>query len=460
LTPLELDLGRGVTLILPTAVFARGDGATLPITHVSEVRAGLPEPTSWTGIAEDRAARLGAASLAWAAPQHFYPYFDVIQADWAAELPKALISAALGRDERDLLATLRRLNAALQDSHGRVDGPGSPEFAPSVALVILRGRLWVRACREIDPPIPSGSELLEVDGEKVARVLAQLRPERSAATQAWMDTRLQREVLQGPQGTAVRVTYLTPSGQRMQATLIRTTPTATLRWLDLPAAVAELQPGIWYLDLDRLDDETFSRWLQQAEPMKSIIFDLRGYPRLSPKLLQHLARKPFLGVPADVPVVTLPDRREWSWDGSGRLSLDPLSPRLKGKLIFLAGGSSASCAESCLATVREYGLGQILGEPTAGTNGRTVSLALPCGFTMNFTGMRVRNYDGTRFHGVGVQPNRVIRSTLRGLKEGRDELLQQAVESLHKSGSSYSGCVKLAEESVNHHLLLQLRGPE
>jgi hypothetical protein len=205
-----------------------------------------------------------------------------------------------------------------------------------------------------------------------------------------------------------------------------------LHRIGLPPATVELKPGIWYLDLDRLDDEAFGRWLQSPGACEGIIFDLRGYPQLSPVFLRHLTGTHLLGIPAAVPIMTWPDRRAWDWDGSGRLSLDPLPPRLPGKIIFLAGGGSASYAESCLAMMKEYRLAEILGAPTAGANGRFVSLGLPCGLTMTFTGMRVLTYDGACFHGVGVLPDRVIRPTWKGLKASRDELIEHAVAILSR----------------------------
>jgi len=49
-----------------------------------------------------------------------------------------------------------------------------------------------------------------------------------------------------------------------------------------PPKVQELKPGIFYLDLDRIKDEDFQTILPQLEKARGIIFDLRGYPKVSP----------------------------------------------------------------------------------------------------------------------------------------------------------------------------------
>ena len=73
-------------------------------------------------------------------------------------------------------------------------------------------------------------------------------------------------------------------------------------------------------------------------------------------------------------------------------------------------------------------LAEILGEPTAGTTGEVNRVALPGGYRITWTGMRVLKPDGSRFHGVGIQATVPVSRTIRGIAEGRDELLERAIE--------------------------------
>ena len=428
--PLQLDLGRGITLWLPRAVYAGADGATLPKGLSAPLPRTGTEPTAWMGSPEDRATRLGSVCLAWGAPQHFYPYFEKASPPWAAELPKALRKAAVDRNALELMSTLRILIAALKDGHGRVLDPGAQAWVPPLAIAFLAGKPYVRAMVQglgEKAQLVLGSELLEIDGEAAAKAVALARREISAPSQAWMEACLARELLQGPQGTEVRVAYRSPAGVRGELLLERTMRPEEIRQLNLPEPLTELQTGIWYLDLDRLNQDRFDQWLAGSAQKRALIVDLRGYPRIAPTFLQHLLQKKAWGVPTEVPWVSLPDRHGWIWDGQDRLALEPLPPGLPGKVVFLAGGASASQAESWLAMVKEYNLAQIVGERTAGANGQYAVLSLPCGMTMTFTAMRVRNYDGTPFNGVGVAPDQVVKTTRKGLIADRDEPLEKAL---------------------------------
>ena len=168
------------------------------------------------------------------------------------------------------------------------------------------------------------------------------------------------------------------------------------------------------------------------------MFDLRGYPgSAGATLLRHLRDQPIESARWNVPIVTLPDQDPagLTWDESGRWNFPPALPRLGGggqKIAFLTGGGAISYAESCLGIVEAYGLGEIVGGPTAGTNGNVNPFTLPGGYTLSWTGMKVLKHDGSRHHGVGIAPTVPVRRTIAGIAAGRDEILDAAVKKLRE----------------------------
>ena len=62
---------------------------------------------------------------------------------------------------------------------------------------------------------------------------------------------------------------------------------------------------------------------------------------------------------------------------------------------------------------------------------------LPGGITVNFTGHDVRHADGRQLQRVGIQPHVRVAPTIAGIRAGRDEVLEKAIEFLHpKSGKT------------------------
>jgi C-terminal processing protease CtpA/Prc len=427
-----LRLTDGVNLCVPSVLFANASKGTLPKAAAppsTPEDSGLPQPTAGGfGSGEDRATRLGDVVLAWGIFQHFYPYFEVVKTDWDAELPKALRAAATDKGSEAFLHTLRRMVAALKDGHGSVHGTGSGgSSVPSLDLVMVDGQMLVRSTGESAKAVPAGSRILSLDGQPSPIRLVTLKTEISAAGEGWMNSRLAGEFLAGDAGATVLVRYRTASGVEGEAVLPRDTTVWELRDASRREKLIQLKPGVWYVDLDRISEKEFEEALPNLVKAKGVIFDLRGYPKMTPGFLQHLADVPLESARWNIPIVTQPDGKAWSWDTSGRWNLVPKAPRISGKVAFLTGGGAISYAESCLAIVEAYKLAEIVGEPTAGTNGNVNPFTLPGGYSVFWTGMKVLKHDGTTHHGVGIQPTVLVRPTQQGLAEGRDEVLEKGI---------------------------------
>ena len=105
-----------------------------------------------------------------------------------------------------------------------------------------------------------------------------------------------------------------------------------------------------------------------------------------------------------------------------------MTPRIKGRVIFLIDGRAVSFAETVMGMVEAYKLADIVGEPTAGTNGNINPFTVPGGYLLWWTGMRVLKHDRSRHHGIGIQPTHPVARTIAGIAERRDEILEKALE--------------------------------
>jgi C-terminal processing protease CtpA/Prc len=81
-----------------------------------------------------------------------------------------------------------------------------------------------------------------------------------------------------------------------------------------------------------------------------------------------------------------------------------------------------------MSFIEFYKLAEIVGQPTAGTNGNVNPFMLPGGFRIIWTGMKVLKHDGSQHHLIGIQPTVPAERTIQGIIEGRDEFLEKALE--------------------------------
>ena len=421
-----VDLGGGVSATIPLAVYADATGTLPRATR----KASPASKAGYTG--NDRATRIGAVVILWNVLQHFYPYFDVVDVDWPAELRAALRAAGEDRDETAFLRTLQRAIAAIDDGHGSVFSTSRQSRAPLPVLWRVVGdALIVTAIDDKAAGVNVGDEVIAIDGRPALPALREEEALVSGATPQWRRFNALRLLGSGDAGTRATLTIRNADGTTRSVTLPRIARMQLLHE-KRPEAITELKPGIWYVDLDRIKDAQFDAALSQLARARGIVFDLRGYPSTSSKPLRHLIDSDAQSARWNVPILRLPDQKGADWNTSGRWHLEPLAPRLTKNIVFLTDGRAISYAESWMGIVEAYKLGAIVGETTAGTNGNVNFVQLPGGYRFVFTGMKVLKHDGSRHHGVGIAPTVPVSPTLAGIRAGRDEQLERAMEILEK----------------------------
>jgi C-terminal processing protease CtpA/Prc len=416
----------GLSVLVPLAVLADSAG-TYPRVSVPDSLTGQMRFT-----ANDRATRLATVVLAWNILQHFYPYFDVVDVDWDLELRQALNAAAEDSSEEAFLKTLRLMVAALEDGHGNVYGP-APEGSSLPPFLWS----WVKDSLVITHVLPaaqgllySGDVVLTVDGKEAATVIAEAEQYISGATPQWKRYKALEMLRAGGHETSLELVVQRSNRLVDTVEVRRTYSLQAASRESRPEAIAELEPRILYVNLDVITEAAFQTALPQLAGARGIIFDMRGYPRMSPAFLQHLSLDTLASAHWMVPVVQRPDRQGWTYDLSGRWMLPPLQPHLSASIIFLTDGSAISFAESVMGIVEHHGLGEIIGSATAGTNGNINQISLPGGYQMIFTGMKVLKHDGSQHHAVGIYPTVPVERTIEGIRQGRDEVLNRALEIL------------------------------
>jgi hypothetical protein len=421
--PYEADLGSGLHCRVPLALFVSADETAIPHPPARKKRTG-----------DDRATRLADVILAWNVFQHFYPYFDVVKTDWPAALETALRSAATDPDAAAFVNTLRRLVVALHDGHGHAYlSVPVPAFPVPVSWDWMEDRLIVTHVPKTQgQDIARGDLVIAINGKPVDQALADTESLISGATPQWTRYRALLELALGNKDESVTLeieSYGKP-GKSHQVILKRDVSPMDLAE-PRPEKIKELEPGIFYVDLNAVSDDDWNKALPQLSKARDIVFDMRGYPsKLSPTFLSYLSEKSLTSAQWHIPNVTFPDRKDLQFERDDGWKLSPKTPYLAARKAFITDGRAISYAESCMGIVEYYKLGEIVGGPTAGTNGNVNPFTLPGGYTLMWTGMKVLKHDGSQHHGVGIRPTIPISRTRAGVAAGRDELLERAIQAV------------------------------
>ena len=419
-SPLRADVGNGLTAWVPMSLYVDNQG-TLPHTSTA-----INRETDRTWTANSRAVRIADVVLAWNVFEHFYPYFDVVGTDWVAELPKFLQRAASDQGEAAFTETLQRMVAALHDGHGAVNKASNRGLLP-LQWDWVENSLTITAVGPSVTGVAVGDTVLTINGKNASAALTASEELISGATPQWIRYRALQDLLTGP-GNATANLQVESSREPGKVTpvAVRYGPPPVLAERR-PEKIAELESGIFYIDIARISEADFNGAIPRLLTARGIIFDFRGYPSLGPTFLTHLTDQRMTSAQWHVPSVMLPDRQSLQFTREGEWNLPAVAPFLSAKRVFITDGRAISYAESCLGIIENYKLGEIVGAPSAGTNGNVDPFGLPGGYTVVWTGMKVLKHDGSQHHGIGIKPTIPVSRTRAGIAAGRDEFLERAV---------------------------------
>jgi C-terminal processing protease CtpA/Prc len=105
----------------------------------------------------------------------------------------------------------------------------------------------------------------------------------------------------------------------------------------------------------------------------------------------------------------------------------------QGKVVILVNESTQSSAEFHAMAYQKAPNAIVMGSTTAGADGNVSSITLPGGISTMISGIGVYYPDGRETQRVGIVPDIEMKPTIEGIKNGRDEVLEKAIEYINKN---------------------------
>jgi CubicO group peptidase (beta-lactamase class C family)/C-terminal processing protease CtpA/Prc len=441
------DLVLVMPLALPVDADGKSTGEDSVAAQTLRARLASLNPASLT-YADWRLRVTGIATV-WNVFQHFYPYLDRVEAAWDQALAPALRRALRDQNAADYYATLSELVAVSGDGHGYVYGRPGVQGGIPFRVDVIEEKLVVTVVAE-GAPFRKGDIIERIDGVPALEALRN-REKYVSGSPHLRRFRALNQFGEGPTGSVVRV-ECARGGTSQTVEFVRTRDRRgfffnSISEFEFPA-FAEVRPGIFYVNLNSLRAPEFKEKLAQLANARGVIFDQRWDGRgwrknggAPPKLLQphddiipHLIAQVIQASPMLIPQIAVPDHAGWTYQ-ENTWPVVPRDPRFTGRIVFINDPSVVSYGETCMAMIANYRLATLVGAPTAGCNGNVGYIPIPGGFRVMWTGMDVRKHDRSPFYGVGFPPDVPVARTLRAVKEGRDECLEQAIACIESSAA-------------------------
>lgn len=104
----------------------------------------------------------------------------------------------------------------------------------------------------------------------------------------------------------------------------------------------------------------------------------------------------------------------------------------KGKVIIIINEDSISQQEFLAMALRTAPKATVIGSYSVGADGNCSHIFLPGGIMTCFTGLGVYYPDGSETQAVGIKPDIEVKQTIVGIRKGRDELIEKAVDIINR----------------------------
>ena len=433
-TFLGSELSRQLTELAATKV------ASSPQFYVS-LQSGVRNPQfraeqDHSAIEElDWRYRLLALFRYWNIIEYWFPYRDIIEGDWDSVLAEFIPRLIRANNKDDYVLELMALIARVQDGHANLWGslderPPAGDLNVPVHIRFVEGRPLVWSLDDAEPDENSlqfGDVILAVEGIGIDDLIAEWAPYYGVSNESGLRRAIGFSLLRGySENVSVTVDR---AGRELDLTLHRRLVESPRLAHDRDGETLQIiSDDIAYLKLSSVATEEVPMYLDAAMKRNGLIIDIRNYPSafMVFALGQHFVTEKtefarFTHGDLDQPGV-------FHW--TDPISLSSAEPHYPGQIVIIVDEHSQSQSEYTAMALRSAPNAIVVGNQTAGADGNVSGFSLPGGYRTAISGIGVFYPDKSPTQKVGIVPDIEVWPTIAGIRDGRDEVLEEAVRAV------------------------------
>ncbi|MGL6129041.1 Peptidase family S41 [Chryseobacterium ureilyticum] len=423
-----LKLSNNFSPIIPLIVYSKNN-KTFPEGNLN----GYQSLKSKTF---DRNTALANMIIMWSGLRHFFPYQDEMKLDWDKILKEGLISAYQNKNEEENYFTLRKISHYFNDGHMWISYPDYFKlnyFSPGIKTRYMRTtkQLVVTKILGNNTELKKGDIITKIDDKNVESVIDSIKQYWSGSDH-YNTQNAVKELFKGKENTAVSISL--DNGNIVYLKRDFNTMNQTFFSYDNEIEMQELRNNVLYINLQNLKKITVESKIDYIKSFGKIIIDIRGYPKTSnggvtailATFFPDRNKVKFMSFPKiENPFYNDISYSNWKgWDFKKK-------EELNAKIVLLVNEGCGSFQESIAQYIKGNNYATLIGRPTGGVNGNINRRPLLNTMGYSFTGMKVRNPDGSLFHTIGVQPDIVVEDNLEDIKNGKDTFIEKAIDFLN-----------------------------
>ncbi len=386
--------------------------------------------------------RLLALFRYWNSIQYYYPYRNLIKKDWEKVLEEFIPRFIYCRNKFEYRLVILELITRIHDTHARIIDYSSVlekhlgnNYAPIEIKFINDSAVITNFYDEQigeEAHLKKGDIILKVNYKPVNEIV---KRELKYTPASNYPTKLRNIASKLSRTRESTLTLTCKRNDKLFETKIKTHPKyqVNYRAIDVykDTCFKYLSPGIAYLSLGSIKRKYIKQIVDSLKKTKGLIIDIRCYPSdyVVFDLGQYFIRK-------DKKIVKFTNG-SLKYPGLFTFT-DPLEIQKTdnyfygGKIVVMVNEETQSSAEFHAMTFQASENVVVIGSATAGADGNVSYIDLPGGVRTVMSGIGVYYPDGKETQRIGIVPDIEVKPTIAGIREGRDEVLEKAIEFLNK----------------------------
>ncbi len=388
----------------------------------------------------DPGYRLLGLFRAWNILEYYFPYHDLLDRAWEEEMDELIPVMLAGEDQNSYLQTIYALLAHLHDNHAGIMSQrydytlalDLPVWDIPVYVTEAEGKLVVSDVTE-DCPLARGDIILEMNGMSVEEAVQILKPYTSCSRDSVFLSQHTDEILHEMSSIQDPAT-VTVLREGEEETFSFSWPWSITSGSPREAYLI-LEGNIGLINPESFRSTLFRNMMEDLRSTNGLIIDLRQYPPVGMLGISSYFTSEYNPIFIhSSPSKAVPGAyvREVHSDGYRPEDAELGAYYYDKPVVVLIDEFSQSASEWAAWSIGKGENVVLMGQNTSGAMDRIGNAPLPGGDWFMFTAIRAELDDGSQVQRVGITPDIPVSRTIQGIKEGRDELMEAAMDYINR----------------------------
>jgi hypothetical protein len=356
----------------------------------------------------------------WNVIYYFFPYKYQMDISWDKTLYDFIPRFITAGNVDKYRLTTGELATRINDGHGFLINNLKTEYSRNINLVSINGKIYIRKIYS-ESVLSRGDIVCEIDRISVDKIIDSLEKHIPSSNVTYTKLRTCQSL-----GRIIEKAHsITVERAKRKFTFTSNIYVPPIE-IHHSKSYKKLSQTIGYVLLDKITEFDIPEILEQFKSTKSIILDIRCYPRNNaPYILISCLKDKSVSYFSATIVNDLVHPGAFKLQFS-TFPVEHKQKKYQGQLIVLVDESTMSAAEYTTLMFRAIGA-TIIGRPTAGADGNVAKFPLLGNIIACFSSVGVFYPDGSETQRIGILPDIEVYPTVESILEGKDEILEAAM---------------------------------